>query len=106
MAEIGPNASNFFEAFAAQAGLRKYDYRTISGILALAKRYGHETVDAACSRAQYYDSFSYTIVRKICEKGLSSLPVYENETYVNEQPNEFARDLKEYVSLSELGVLQ
>jgi len=105
MALIGPNASSFFEAFVANGGLRKYDYRTISGVLALAKKYKPETVDAACARAHYFDSLSYTTVRKICEKGLDALPVYENETYVNVTPNEFARDLKEYASLSELGVL-
>ena len=105
MALIGPNASNFFEAFANKAGLRKYDYRTISGILALVKKYDQDTVDAACARAQYYDSLSYTTVRKICEKGLGSLPAYENKTYINQEPNQFARDLKEYDALCELGVL-
>ncbi|MFO7951551.1 MAG: IS21 family transposase [Bacillota bacterium] len=106
MAAIGPNASLFFEAFASKAGLRRYDYRTISGILALAKKYDSETVDAACARAHYFNSHSFTTVRKICEKGLGSLPACENEAYVNEMPNEFARDLKEYANLSELGVLQ
>ena len=105
MALIGPNAAAFFDAFYAQTGLRKYDYRAISGILALTKKYNHDSVDAACARAQYYESFSYTTVRKICEKGISCLPLNEHQAYVNSTPNEFARDLKEYVSLTELGVL-
>ena len=105
MALIGPGALSFFEAFAKKAGLHKYDYRTISGILALVKKYDSVDVDAACIRAQYYDSLNYTTVRKICEKGLCSLPIDENTTYLNQVPNQFARDLKEYDALSELGVL-
>ena len=106
MANVGSNALAFFDAFTGKAGLKKYDYRTISGILALVRKYGTNAVDAACARAKYYDSLSYTTVRKICEKGIESLPLYENEACLNERATEFSRDLKEYVSLCELGVLQ
>jgi len=105
MAAIGPAATAFFSEFTGNH-LKKYDYRTISGILALRKKYQHETIDAACARASYYGSLSYTTVRKICEKDLRMLPLDGNETYISEQTGEFARDLGEYALLSELGAIQ
>lgn len=106
MAAVGPAALEFFDQFTGQNTLRKYDYRTISGILALRKKYDVSTIDAACARSVYYGSLSYTTVRKICEKDLTMLPVYANETYINEQIHELARDLAEYSALSELGEIQ
>ncbi len=105
MAAIGPAAMAFFHEFTGNT-LKKYDYRIISGILALRKKYQNETIDAACARASYYGSLSYTTVRKICEKDLRMLPLADNQTYISEQTGEFARDLGEYAFLSELGAIQ
>ena len=105
MTAIGPAALAFFNAFTGKDKLNKYDYRTISGVLALRKKHDNETINGACARAFYYDSISYVTVKKICDKGLSSLPI-SNESYVNEEIVELARDLKEYANLSELGVIQ
>jgi len=105
MAAIGPAAAAFFTEFAGNP-LKKYDYRVISGILALRKKHKDETIDAACARASYYGSLSYTTVRKICEKDLKMLPLDTNETYISEQTGELARDLGEYALLSELGAIQ
>ncbi len=104
MAAIGPEALVFFVAF-AEKDLKKYDYRVISGILALRKKYKDETINAACARASYYGSLNYTTVRKICAKDLTMLPVHVNETYLSKQTSELARDLDEYVLLSELGAI-
>lgn len=104
MAAIGQAALAFFDEFARE-DLKKYDYRIISGILALRKKYKDETIDAACARAAYYGSYSYTTVRKICQKDLTMLPVHGNETYINEQTGDLARDLNEYALLSELGAI-
>lgn len=86
--------------------MKKYDYRTISGILALRKKYNQTIINAACARATHYGSLSYTTVRKICEKDLTMLPVYTNETYINDQIHDLARNLAEYNALSELGEIQ
>lgn len=102
MATVGEEALAFFEEF-SNSDLKKYDYRTISGILALRKKYSDDTINAACSRAHYYGSLSYTTVRKICEKDLNKLPIERNESYTNEQTGELARDLSEYATLTELG---
>ncbi len=106
MMAIGPAALAFFEEFSGRDTLKKYDYRSISGILALRKKYDHDTINAACARASYYGSLSYKIVKKICEKDLVMLPVYTNETYITDKDSDLARDLEEYVTLSELGEIQ
>jgi hypothetical protein len=51
MTEIGPGAESFFEAFTRQKGLGKYDYRSITGVLALRKKYDRRTINEACKRA-------------------------------------------------------
>jgi len=105
MAAIGPEAMAFFNEFTGSA-LKKYDYRIISGILALRKKYSDEIINKACARASYYGSLSYTTVRKICEKDLLMWPLDVTKTYISEQKDEFARDLSEYALLSELGAIQ
>ncbi|AZT91627.1 IS21 family transposase [Caldicellulosiruptor changbaiensis] len=106
MAEIGNWALEFFEEFIKREGFKKYDYRSISGIIALKERYGAETVDNACKRALKFGGLSYKVVKNICEKGISDLPEYEDESYVNEERTELYRDIREYNKLLEIGELQ
>lgn len=103
MMDIGQGALEFYEAFLSQENLGKYNYRSITGILALKKKYDKKTINDACKRALYYGSLTYTMVKKICEKGLVVLPLQTNETYINTSPTEVTRDLSEYKSLCEMG---
>jgi transposase len=105
MAEIGKEALLFFEAYVQKGDLQKYGYRSITGVLALRKKYSNETINAACARALYYNSFSYATVRRVCEKELQLLPIATPEAPVEESLSEYARDLNEYLALSELGVI-
>ena len=105
MKEIGENAFVFFQTFCNKGVMQKYDYRTISGILALRSKYKNVVIDKACKRALYYNSITYGTVKKICEKGLIALPVEHNESFVNEDVTEMARDLSCYTQLSLLGVI-
>lgn len=105
MKEIGENALAFFLAFCNKGVVQKYDYRTISGILALRSKYKNVIIDMACKRALYYNSITYGTVKKICEKGLIALPVEHNESFVNEDGTDIARDLSCYTQLSLLGVI-
>jgi len=45
-------------------------------------------------------------VKNICEKGISDLPEYEDESYINEERTELYRDIREYDKLLEIGELQ
>jgi len=55
---------------------KPYEYqRMINGILSLAGKYDHDTVNKACQRALQYHAISYITVKNICEKGLyNNLP--------------------------------
>lgn len=105
MAEIGENALKFFHAFGNKGIVQRYDYRTISGVLALRSKYKNTVIDMACKRALYYNSITYGTVKKICEKGLIALPIGHTESFVNEENTEIARDLSSYTQLSLLGVI-
>jgi hypothetical protein len=103
MEQLGSGALAFFQAFINREGIGKYDYRSITGILALRKKHDGRTIDEACKRALHFGSFTYTMVKKICEKGLVVLPIEANETYLNTSSTEIARDLAEYADLCEIG---
>lgn len=105
MAEIGSGAASFYEAFISKEGQGKYEYRSITGILALRKKYDSKIINEACKRALHYNSLTYTTIKKICDKGLVALPVQASESYLNDKPTEVARDLAEYRVLCELGGL-
>lgn len=63
-------------------------------------------MDNACKRALSFRGLSYKLVKNICEKGISNLPVYEDESYINEEGTELYRDIKEYNKLLEIRELQ
>ena len=106
MKEIGIHANEFFENFIQQDNLKKYDYRSISGILSLRKHYSDEVINNACLRAISYNAYSYKIVKKICEKGIIDLPIGTNTTYINQDKTYVSRDLNEYNKLINLGELK
>lgn len=95
MTEIGVNAISFYEMFMKESK-NKYDYRSISGIISLTKKYDKTTIDNACQRACTYGALSYKTVKNICEKGLESLPVATEQSYVNTQSTTILRDLSDY----------
>lgn len=105
MAEIGEHALQFFHAFCNKGVVQRYDYRTISGVLALRSKYKNTVIDMACKRALYYNSKTYGTVNNICEKGLIALPIGHTESFVNEENTDIARDLSSYTQLSLLAVI-
>lgn len=105
MNSIGPNAIAFFENFTQCKNFKKYDYRSIAGILSLRKTYSKEIIDNACKRALSYEVFSYKVIKRICEKGIDQLPIEKNSTYINNNKTHISRELSEYDKLSNLGEL-
>lgn len=105
MAEIGPHALRFFETFYAKPHMHKYEYRYISGILSLRGRFHDHVIDDACQRALYFNTLTYGTVKRICEKGLIVLPIDNNTTFINDQPNSVSRALSQYDDMSSLGVI-
>lgn len=105
MAEIGPHALLFFEAFYDKPQMHKYEYRYMSGVISLRSRFHDTVIDDACRRALHYNTLTYGTVKRICEKGLIALPIDQNTSFINDEPNSVSRDLSQYDSLSSLGVI-
>ena len=104
MADIGNGASAFLEAFRNTQMYQCHHYRSISGILALRKKYGDDAVDMACARACHYGNITYRAVKKICESGLYNLPL-EEKTDQTKNGNSKIRNLSDYRRMTGLGVI-
>lgn len=104
MGDIGSHALEFLEQFRNTKMYRDHHYRSISGILALARRYGDDVVDQACERACYYGNISYKSIKRICESGLYDLPIEHVEPMSIESDSK-VRSLSEYRDMMGLGVI-
>lgn len=104
MGEIGEHALEFLEKFYTTKMYKDHHYRSISGILALARRYDNDVVDRACERACYYGNISYKSIKKICESGLYDLPIERLDTEPHESDSKI-RSLSEYRNMMGLGVI-
>ena len=104
MVSIGKNALIFFIKYVECSNNRKYDYRSISGIVALKKSYSVEVIDDACKRAVEYGALSYKTIKSICEKNLVVLPEKSNESYINPNETNISRDLSKYDDLAKMGI--
>lgn len=106
MESIGAGALEFFDTFVKQDNHKKYDYRSISGVISLQKKYDDEVINNACIRAVSYGALSYKVVKKICDSNVLNLPVETNETYINSDTTNVSRELSEYNKLINLGELK
>lgn len=104
MGAIGEGALIFLEAFRNTQMYQCHHYRSISGILALRKKYGDEAVDKACARACHYGNITYRAVKKICESGLYTLPLEEQPQTIHKE-NSKIRNLSDYRRMTGLGVI-
>lgn len=108
MEEIGEAALEFFNRYVSTC---EYIHsRTISGILALRKRYSDAVINQACARACHYGNISYRTVKNICEKGLEMLPLTADGAIPADVNTDKAsvskvRDLSEYRILCGLGAI-
>lgn len=104
MAEVGNGAAAFLEAFKDTGMYQCHHYRSISGILALCKKYGDDAVDRACARACHYGNITYRAVKKICESGLYALPLEAGSVETAESSSKI-RSLSDYRRMTGLGVI-
>src|SRR3989454_7161556 len=70
---IGPQTAALVEAILADRPHPEQGYRSCLGILRLAKRYGRERLEAACTRAGAVEARSYRHVDSILKHGLDRL---------------------------------
>ena len=83
--DIGPNTLRFVQAVAARRQVPEQAIRTSLGVLSLAKDYGNERLEAACTRALAHETLSYRKVKAILDNGMDRLP-QENAASCPELP--------------------
>jgi transposase len=73
-ASVGPKTAELVEAILRERMHPEQGYRSCLGILRLAKRYGNERLEAACTRAVVVRARSYRHVASMLKHGLDRLP--------------------------------
>ena len=76
---VGPMTAKLAEAILAERRHPEHGYRSCLGLFRLAKRYGHERVEAACARALVVGARSYRHVDSILKHGLDRAPALDVE---------------------------
>ena len=69
-ARIGVNAATLVERVMRQRPHPEQGYRSAMGIIALARRYERDRLEAACERALAINAISYSSVSAILKSGL------------------------------------
>ena len=92
--EIGKNTSSFVETLLSNKPLNRL--RAAQGVLRLAHKYGPRRLESACSRALYYNEFSYGAVKTILEKGLDKEEL-QKTTSLRSSSGKFARSWIDFV---------
>lgn len=74
-ASIGEPTRHIIECILENKSHPEQAYKACVGVLGFAKKVGNERLNNACSRAVYYQSYGYHIIKKILDKGLDQQPV-------------------------------
>ena len=87
-ADIGPFTQKAIGLILSHKTFKEQGYNSCKGVLALAKKYPTERIEAACKRLDSAPKVSYTLIRSILLKGLDQaceavqtappLPLHEN----------------------------
>lgn len=97
MGEIGEYAAKYFNYLLDRQ--KNYWFRTVKGIIQLAKEYGREQVDIACGRALHFGAYGYKVIKSICEKGIKDLGQVQGEKEQKPKIGQYQRPLEEYQQL-------
>jgi transposase len=74
---IGPMTEELTRAILAERHHPEHGYRSCLGLFRLAKRYGHDRLEAACTRALGASARSYRHVESILKNGLDRAPALD-----------------------------
>ena len=83
---VGPKTGELIEAILNDRPHPEQGYRSCLGILRLAKQYGPERLEAACSRAVLVRARSYRHVQSILKNGLDRVPPPETSSESSTTP--------------------
>ena len=69
-ASIGENTARFIDSMLKSGPIEEQFYKSCSGILfSFRKKHGDEILEAACAKALSIQSYTYTTIKNILEKG-------------------------------------
>jgi len=73
--KLGEHAEEWANGLFERCQHPEQGYRTVLGVIRLAKKYSPERVNRACKRAIAFGAYTYRSIKSILEKGLDSVPV-------------------------------
>ena len=80
-AGIGENTVRFIDGMLKSGPIEEQLYKSCNGILfGFRKKYGDEVLEAACAKALSIQSYTYTTIKNILEKGQYKVPTGETTT--------------------------
>ena len=78
-ASIGENTVRFISGMLKSGPIEEQFYKSCNGILfSFRKKYGDEILEAACGKALSIQSYTYTTIKNILEKGQYKVPTSTN----------------------------
>jgi hypothetical protein len=73
--QLGADARDWTHRVFERCKHPEQGYRTVLGVIQLAKKYTPERVNNACKRANTCGAYSYRSVKSILDKGLDHIPL-------------------------------
>ena len=95
---ISKDTATLAEAMLASRPHPEHAYRACLGLMSLTRRYGNERVGAACARALYLGTSSYSSVKSILSEGLDKVPLTPKEELPSPPRHENLRGAGYYAS--------
>ena len=89
--ETGPQTASLVKAVMESRPHPEQGYRSCLGIMRLGRRFGHERLEAACTRALAVQALSYRSVESILKHGLDQQALPEALPLVTARTHEFVR---------------
>ena len=78
-AGIGENTVRFIDSMLRSGPIEEQFYKSCNGILfSFRKKYGDEILEAACTKALSIQSYTYTTIKNILEKGQYKIPAIQS----------------------------
>jgi len=78
--QVGPDCHRLVRRLFAHKVLD--NLRAAQGVIRLGKKYGPDRLEAACSRALYFENIKYRTVKSILHQGLDQAPLYERPNVI------------------------
>lgn len=79
--DVGPEARVLVEKILQSRHHPEQAYKSCVGILSMARKVGKDRLNNACTRAMFYQSYTYQSIKNILDNGLDKQPIKEDTQY-------------------------